>query len=201
MRLLNILGFAASASAGLDAVTIVQQIAPNANNCPSGNTDCRTAEQAAPFIAEAMVTHQIYSVNQMAAVIALMAYESDDFQYKHNVSPGRPGQGTANMQMAPYNLEYAKSLGGGIGSQVADVTSTDGLSNDRLNAILALVTPDEYNFGSGPWFLATQCPQSVRDELDENADSGFQAYMQCVGTAVTDDRLAYFARAKTAFGI
>ncbi|KAJ2962724.1 hypothetical protein NQ176_g10917 [Zarea fungicola] len=136
----------------------------------------------------------------MAAVIALMAFESVDFRYKHNVFPGRPGQGTANMQMANFNLLYAKSIDG-VKDKVADITSVNGLSNDRLNAILALVTPDETNFGSGPWFLTTQCGQDVRDALKANIDTGFTAYMSCVGVSVTDDRKAYLTRAKKAFGL
>ena len=188
------------AAAQLGAVRIVQEIAPAATSCPSSNSDCRTAAQAAPWIAQGMYQYGIFSVNQMAAVVSLMAYESDNFEYKHNIDPGRPGQGTANMQMAPYNLKYAKQIDA-VKGKVANYTSTDSLSDDELNAILALVTPDKYNFASGPWFLKTQCTQSVRDQLDANADSGFQAYMQCVGTAVTSDRLAYFDRAKKAFGI
>ena len=192
---------ATTAVAQLEAAQIVQQIAPNAKNCAASNTDCRTAEQAAPYLVQAMQDHNIYCVNQMAATIALMAFESVDFQYKHNISPGRPGQGTANMQMAPYNLKYAQSLDG-VKDQVAAITTTDGLSDDKLNSILALVTPDEYNFGSGPWFLATQCDQSVRDQLTQNADSGWQAYMGCVGVDASDPgRVAYWTRAKAAFGI
>lgn len=188
------------AVAQLSAVKIVQEIAPGATSCPSSNSDCRTAAQAAPWIASGMYQYGIFSVNQMAAVISLMAFESDDFKYKHNISPGRPGQGTANMQMAPYNLKYAQQIDA-LKTKVANYSSTDGLSDDQLNDILALVTPDQYNFASGAWFLKTQCSQDVRDQLDANVDSGFQAYMQCVGTSVTDDRMAYFTRAKQAFGL
>ncbi|KAH6606098.1 hypothetical protein Trco_005251 [Trichoderma cornu-damae] len=194
-----LLSLATLAAAQLPAVAIVQKIAPGAENC-ADTTECRTAEQAAPFIAEAMYNYKIFTTPEMAAIISLMAFESVDFKYKHNVSPGRPGQGTANMQMANFNLLYAKSIDG-IKDQVARFTSTDGLGPDDLNHILSLVQPDELNFASGAWFYATQCDSSVREALWADVDTGFQKYMGCVGAPVTDERLAYFARAKEAFGL
>lgn len=194
-----VLGLATLAAAQLPAAAIVKQIAPNAENC-ADTTECRTAEQAAPFIAQAMYDYGVYTTPEMAAIIALMAFESVDFKYKHNVSPGRPGQGTANMQMANFNLKYAQSIDS-LKSQVSQFTTTDGLSTDDLNHILSLVQPDEFNFGSGPWFYSTQCDPSVKQALWQNVDTGFQQYMACVGVTVTDDRLAYFTRAKAAFGL
>ncbi|KAF7543932.1 hypothetical protein G7Z17_g10342 [Cylindrodendrum hubeiense] len=194
------LAFANVALGNLNATTIIAEIAPGSESCASDNADCRTAAQAGPWIADAMCKYELYSVNVMAAVIALMAFESVDFAFKHNISPGRPGQGTANMQAATYNLMYAKSLDG-VKDQVADVDSVDGLSDDKLNEILALVTPDKYNFGSGPWFLTTQCDASVVTALKADIDTGFQSYMECVGTTLTDERTAYLTRAKEAFGI
>ncbi|KAK7397541.1 hypothetical protein QQX98_013097 [Neonectria punicea] len=188
------------ATCTLNAATIVAEIAPGSESCASDKPDCRTAAQAGPLIAQAMAKYKVYSVQQIAAVIALMAFESGDFAYKHNVSPGRPGQGTANMQMAEYNLMYAKSLDG-VKDKVANIQSTDGMSDDELNDLLALVTPDDYNFGSGPWFLMTQCDDSVRDALTKDIDTGFEAYMECIGTSLTDERTAYLDRAKEAFGL
>ncbi|KAK0384681.1 hypothetical protein NLU13_8767 [Sarocladium strictum] len=193
--------FATLVVAQLSAVPIVEEIAPGSKQCTdASNKECRTAEQAAPFIASGMTRYGIYSVNEMAAVISLMAFESVDFKYKTNQVPGRPGQGTANMQMAAYNLKYAKSIDK-VKGQVADINSVDGLSDDELNRIRSLVTPDEYNFASGPWFLTTQCEDSVRQELRANVDQGFAAYMGCVGVEVSAERTAYLDRAKKAFGI
>lgn len=189
-----------TAAASLSPADMIKVIAPGSVSCPSTEAECRTADQAAPFIFASLSKYKICTQNEMAAIIALMAFESVDFRYKHNVFPGRPGQGTANMQMANFNLLYAKSIDG-IKDKVADITTVNGLSNDRLNAILALVTPDETNFGSGPWFLATQCGQDVRDALKANIDTGFVAYMGCVGVSVTDDRKAYLTRAKKVFGL
>ncbi|KAK3186552.1 hypothetical protein K4F52_004592 [Lecanicillium sp. MT-2017a] len=186
--------------AQLEAGPIIQQIAPGSASCDAGATECRTASQAAPFIVQSMDAYQMHTVNEIAAVLSLMAFESVDFKYKHNVYPGRPGQGTANMQMANYNLLYAKSLDD-VKDKVADIDSVDGLSDDKLNEILSLVTPDEHNFGSGPWFLATQCGGEVRESLKKDIDAGFEAYMGCVGVTVTDERRAYLTRAKAAFGL
>ncbi|KAG5973889.1 hypothetical protein E4U55_000193 [Claviceps digitariae] len=139
----------------------------------------------------------------MAAVIALMAFESVDFQYKHNLYPGRPGQGTANMQMPNYNLLYAKQIPA-LRDQATcqfPFPTTDGQSPQTLQAILALVTPDEHNFGSGPWFLMSQCGGEVRDALARDVDDGFGLYMRCVGVEVTHERRAYLERAKKAFGL
>lgn len=102
------------------------------------------------------------------------------------------------MQMANYNLMYAKALPK-VKDKVAKFPSVEGQTNETLNYILSLVQPDEYNFGSGPWFFATQCKQDVRDALDKDLDKGFAAYMACVGVSVTDERKAYFERAKKAF--
>lgn len=183
------------------AADIIKIIAPGSVSCPpSAAAECRTADQAADFIIASMAQYKLCTYNEIAAVIALMAFESVDFRYKHNVYPGRPGQGTANMQMANYNLLYAKSIDA-VKDKVADINSVDGLAPEKLNEILALVTPDEYNFGSGPWFLTTQCDGAVREALKKNIDSGFEAYMGCVGVSVTDERRAYLTRAKQAFGL
>lgn len=95
------------------------------------------------------------------------------------------------MQMVNYNQEYASSIPE-LQPKVAGASDND---------VLALVTPDEYNFGSGPWFLATQCSDSVRQALQAGTDDGFRAYMACVGVTAGDDRLAYWTRAKAAFGL
>ncbi|KAG5992758.1 hypothetical protein E4U54_003565 [Claviceps lovelessii] len=190
-------------TATLDAVRIIQQIAPQSISCPPSNSDCRTARQAAPFIAHSLARYGIYKPNLMAAVLALMAFESVDFQYKHNVSPGRPGQGTANMQMPTYNLLYAQQIPAlrDKAIRLCPSSTVEGQSPQTLNAILALVTPDEYNFGSGPWFLMTQCEPEVREALAKDADRGFGLYMKCVGVEVTEERRAYWERAKKAFGV
>lgn len=82
---------------------------------------------------------------------------------------------------------------------ITTATTVAGLSDDKLNAIRALVLPDEYSWASGAWFLTSQCA-SQRTAIQAGGDAGFAAYMGCVGTPVTDDRKAYFTRAVAAFG-
>ncbi|KAI1776788.1 hypothetical protein F4818DRAFT_440186 [Hypoxylon cercidicola] len=184
---------------GGSAADIVAQIAPNSKTC-SETTECRTSDQAGPLLADAMARYGLDAAGQIAAVIALTAFESVDYKYKHNVSPGRPGQGTSNMQMFGYNLEYAQSIPE-LKDQVAGVAA-DAADDAKKNEVLALVEDDKYNFGSGPWFMATKCADA-KDALapGKDLDAGFQAYMACVGVTVTDDRMQYWTRAKQAFGL
>ena len=177
---------------------IIEHIAPKSTSC-ADDTECRTADQLSSHVFNSMYRYQLFHPNQMAAVISLMAFESGDFEYKTNHFPGRPGQGTANMQMAKFNLAYAKSIRA-VKDQVANVTSVDGLPDAELNRIRGLVLDDKYNFGSGAWFLRTEC-QDVAKELAQDIDAGFEAYMACVGVEVGDERLAYLNRAKEAFGL
>ncbi|KAG5989372.1 hypothetical protein E4U52_005631 [Claviceps spartinae] len=176
----------------------IQQIAPKSLSCLPCSLDCRTAHQAAPFIASSLKKYNIHDLNTTAALLALMAFESVDFRYKHNVFPGRPGQGTVNMQSANYNLLYAKSIPA-LKPLVASIPSVEGLKNETLNAILGLVTPDEYNFGSAPWFLVKQCGRDVLKALQRDLEDGFGAYMKCVGVEVSEERRVYLERAKKAF--
>ncbi|KAI0125551.1 hypothetical protein BJ170DRAFT_684814 [Xylariales sp. AK1849] len=178
------------------AAAIIAKIAPASASC-SDTTECRTAEQAAPFLIAAMAKYQVTTPGEIAGALALMAFESDDFKYKHNISPGRPGQGTANMQMINFNIEYANSIPE-LATKVTDLGAV--ASDDQKNQLLALVEDDEYNFGSGPWFLTTKCA-NIRSQLATGTDAGFAAYMGCVGVSVTDDRNAYWVRAKQAFGL
>ena len=128
----------------------------------------------------------------MAAVLSLMAFESGDFKYNTNHFPGRPGQGTRNMQMPPINLKYAQSI-----PELASAGSSDPVQLLKL-----LTSNDDYDFGSGSWFLATQCPASVRSGLETGSQEGWEAYISsCVGTTATPERQAYWERAKKALGL
>lgn len=200
-----LLSLAALAAAQLPAAAIVKQIAPNAENCAS--SECRTAEQAAPFIAQSMYDYKVFTTPEMAAIISLMAFESGDFKYKlnlqyqaDNTDPQHIGQGTANMQMGNFNLLYAKSIPS-IKDTVSTFSSIGAMSPTNVTNMMNALTADEFNFASGAWFYTTQCDPSVKQALWANPDAGFKAYMACVGAGVTDDRLAYFTRAKQAFGL
>ncbi|UNI21470.1 hypothetical protein JDV02_007458 [Purpureocillium takamizusanense] len=212
---------AASASASASTTATTQDrdwaqiiTATFKNNKPCGATandvDCRTPAQAAPFVAQSFSAYGLTCPAEQAAVLAVMALESGEFHYKHNMfpPPGRPGQGTANMQSPLFNLRYAKSIPA-VAPHVANVTEDmvtgggNGLPAAELNRILALVTVDEYNFGSGAWFMSSQCAKAVRNVLRRTPDQGWLQYnAQCVGVPGDDpDRLAYWTRAKAAMDI
>ncbi|KAI0404460.1 hypothetical protein F4802DRAFT_567155 [Xylaria palmicola] len=172
------------------AAEIVGEIAPNSKTCANSD-ECRTNEQAGPLLAKAMAQYKLDHAGPIAAVLALTAFESVDYQYKHNVFPGRAGQGTSNMQMYDYNKEYAESL---------KLTVPAGDTDAGKNALLDILKDDKYNFGSGPWFLTVHCNDQI-ENLKTATDEAFTAYMSCVGVTVDEGRKAYWQRAKTAFGL
>jgi hypothetical protein len=149
-----------------------------------------------------MKTYGITSPPELAALLSVIAFETGDFKYNINHSPGRAGQGTRNMQMANYNLLYAQSISALSSnlSAIATASSTNGLSDDQLNAIRALVLLDEYSWGSAAWYLTSQCAD-VRSQIQTGGHAGYTAYLNCIGTQMTEDRMAYWLRANTAFGI
>jgi hypothetical protein len=164
---------------------IITAIAPNSASCASAAfaDECRTAAQAAPHINDSFNKYGITSTAEQAAVLSIMLYESSSFQYNknHYPEPGRPGQGTRNMQSPALNLEYAQSL------LAADKVAQANQAGPA--AVLELVSGDDYSFGSAAWFLTTQCTMNVRSELQTGSKAGWSAYLtQCVGTTDTEDR-------------
>ncbi|CAK7202243.1 hypothetical protein SEUCBS139899_004965 [Sporothrix eucalyptigena] len=176
------------------AADIVAAIMPTSTSCSGAlyPDQCYTNVQAAPFLIEAMTRYGITNAAEIAAVLALTAYESGELKYRHSEFPVVAGKGTSNMQSPTYNQEYASS----IPALASGITAANG----DPDAILALVTVDDYNFASGAWFLTSQC-SSIRSQLQANTDDGFAAYIGCIGTTMNDDRLAYWHSAQTAFGI
>ncbi|KAK3695234.1 hypothetical protein B0T22DRAFT_372541 [Podospora appendiculata] len=163
---------------------------PTSGSCDGAAfpTECRTASQASGYLIKSLAN---LTVGEIAAMLALIGLESDDMKFKHNVTPGTPGQGTSNMMSPSFVNEYAISIFG--------ASAVAGKSPDE---VLALVTPDGYNFGSAPWFYQTKCSASVHDALKSGNDAGWAAYMGCIGVDPNDaHRLAYWSRAKTAFGL
>ncbi|KAK0618604.1 hypothetical protein B0T17DRAFT_619176 [Bombardia bombarda] len=172
----------------VDAQSAIEAIMPTSNTCSGAQfpDECRTAAQAASYIITSLTG---YSYGQIAAMLALMGYESADMKYKHNVFPGTPGQGTANMMMPNFVAGYAESIKPG---STADKTPAE---------ILAMVTPDEHNFGSAAWYIKTTCP-GVMDGLTTGSNDSWNAYMECISVSGTDEgRLAYWNRAKSVFGL
>ncbi|THC91925.1 hypothetical protein EYZ11_008611 [Aspergillus tanneri] len=155
----------------------IEAIAPTSSSCdsPPSPGECATAEQAAKNIAASFETYRVTSLAEQAAVIGLMAFESGDFKYNRNHYPGVPGQGTSIPDIADKLAQ--------VGSDPAGVL--DILLNDEA-----------YDFGSGAWFLTTQCTQHVRTQLQSGSEAGWAAYISsCVGTGANEARKAYWTRA------
>ncbi|KAJ5921497.1 hypothetical protein N7466_009823 [Penicillium verhagenii] len=172
-------------------------IAPTSKTCdnPPAEGECATAEQAAKFASQSFDDYQVTSKAEQAAVISIMAFESGDFKYNKNHFPGTPGQGTRNMQSPAYNKKYADSI-----SALKD--QIPAVENSPADLLDLLRDNETYDFGSGAWFLTTQCSKDVRTALQAGDENGWQRYIsECVGTSVTDDRKAYWQRAVKTLGV
>ncbi|KJR82432.1 uncharacterized protein SPSK_03636 [Sporothrix schenckii 1099-18] len=176
------------------AASIVGSVMPKSLSC--ANVDypdqCATNVQAAPYFISAMAKWGITTAPEIAAVLALVAVESGELRYRHSEFPKVAGKGTSNMQSPAYNAEYAAAI--------PELASGVAAANGDPDAVLALLTVDDYNFGSGAWFLSSQCA-SIRSQLQTNTDDGFIAYMGCVGATMTSERLDYWHTAQKAFGL
>ena len=81
-------------ASGQSAVAMLLQIAPTSNTCAGASfpSECETAEQAAPFLIQAMETYHVTSSYEIAALLSLIAYESGDFHYDiHHFPSLNPG--------------------------------------------------------------------------------------------------------------
>jgi cytidine deaminase len=83
-----------------DATTITQSqmetIAPKSTSCdnPPAQGECATGKQAAKFTSQSFDTYKVTNKAEQAAIIALIAFESEDFRYNKNHFPGVAGQGS-----------------------------------------------------------------------------------------------------------
>ncbi|OHF01263.1 hypothetical protein CORC01_03296 [Colletotrichum orchidophilum] len=191
----------------LNATEIILAVAPKSASCDGVTTfadECATVDRIAAYLPAAFWKYNVSTTGEMAAVLSLMAFETGEFRYNRNHYPGRPGQGTRNLQMPNYNLMYALSIPE-LKDKAAEIAGgvADGadLTDDKKNQILDLVIPDDYTWGSAGWFLDTQCDKSVKEELETGTVRGFTLYMECIGTSGTEDRVAYWTKAKAAFGM
>lgn len=83
------------------------------------------------------------------------------------------------MQSVENNEKYAASLDG-IKDKAASLDPA---------ARLKLMTDDNaLDFGSGAWYLTTQCSKEVRTALAKGDEAGWKGYIGCVNTPVTDER-------------
>jgi len=132
----------------------------------------------------------------------LILFESGNLKYAKNHFPGRPGQGTRNMQMFEFNVEYAKSIPA-IASQLDGLIGTGGTPTDaQKDGLVAKLNENrEISIGSGPWFMATKCGEALKMFAAGSVEPAFEAYMACVGVGADGARREYWTRAKEAFGV
>lgn len=78
----------------------ITAIAPKSQSCANapvpkgGMPECASAQDAAVYIGESFKTYNVTSKAEQAAVIALMAFESVEFQFSRNQGSGVEGQGS-----------------------------------------------------------------------------------------------------------
>lgn len=74
----------------------IEKIAPKSVSCDNAEAkdECATSDTAARAISTSFNRYKVSSRAEQAAVIGLMAFESDEFQYNRNHFPGVEGQGS-----------------------------------------------------------------------------------------------------------
>ncbi|KAG8530869.1 uncharacterized protein KY384_004226 [Bacidia gigantensis] len=182
-----------------DAVVITEdqllKIAPKSKDCTPTDTECSPASKAAGFISSGFKTYNITSPAVAAALVATMALESGEFKYARNKfpAPGKPGQGTRNMQSPDFNKQYLTSIDE-LKSQVTDDVSKN---------LDLLVHYGDVDFGSAAWYLTTQDPcKGMTDKLASGKQDTFESYVKdCLGTTSTPDRDGYWTKAVDALGV
>ena len=178
-----------------DATAQLISIAPTSNTCDGAPfaSECVTASQAVEPLVSSFNQYGITTAGEQAALLSWMAFESGDFKYNKNHYPGTPGQGTRCMLSPTFVKQYVSSIPA-LSNKTASATDPA--------AVLQLVEPDEFSFGSAAWFLSTQCSQDVRSRLQAGTAAGWEAFVTgCVQTTVTDARKAYWTRATAALGV
>ena len=209
---------------------IVVTAAPGSAGC-DGSAPCRTADQAAPLLQAAFDKYGFNTPGEQAAIMALMAFETGDFKFDVNVSPGRPGQGSAyppgspcsdrisltpiitarNMMTFPFIAKYALETPD-VAPKVASIApginagmSIDQLNQtppDTMNAVRALVLRDDLSFASAAWFLRTKCSPDIATGLASASAAAWSRYMTaCVFTSDDPARLEGYRRALRAYGV
>ncbi|KAJ6538830.1 hypothetical protein DFH09DRAFT_1323496 [Mycena vulgaris] len=187
---------------------------PDCSTATQFPSECRTADQAAPFVNQAFRDFGLVTNGEKAALLSLMLFESGGFAFDINHSLNTPGQGTRNLMNFPFILQYALDTPS-VAAQAQSLAAAGTTSPDTQNAIRALVLPDPLSFASAMWFYTrsgdakTGCvamPGMV-DGLQLATQPGWEAFItQCVGTTVTPERLALYQKtlnvflAKTAAG-
>ena len=194
--------------AGDLAVDQLLQIAPGSKTCNGGDhgDECRTAEQAAPFLIIGFQKYGIYNANEMAILTSLIAYESNDFKYHiHHYPSEVAGQGTRAMMQSDHILAYARSikdLEGKVNAITPAGSTAESLSDKQKNDVLALVLPDEYSWEAAMWYYTTKdkC-KDARVAAQNRLPIAFELYSKCVGYPFDQKRVEKYDLALKAFGL
>jgi hypothetical protein len=80
-----------------EATQVLLTIMPSSSSCDGRGDECRTAVQAGSYLVQAMTKYGLAEPVEQAGVLALIAFESKQMQYKKNLVNAAAGQGTSNM--------------------------------------------------------------------------------------------------------
>ncbi|KAI9477035.1 hypothetical protein LPJ78_004721 [Coemansia sp. RSA 989] len=148
------------------------------NGCASAaeQAECATNEVAAAAITNAINKYDVKRRGEVVALIALMAYESADWEYNINHFPGRAGQGTRAMLMYNFISTYAQSL------YPSRVTTTEASSQSTqvMNSVRELVLNNDDSFAAAFWYLTTVAKDYYGNEsrLRSGNIDDFKAYIE-----------------------
>ena len=99
------------------------------------------------------------------------------------------------MQSPAFNKKYAKS----IPELESRFYFVENIPADLLDLLRENKT---YDFGSGAWFLTTQCSKEVRSALQDGSEKGWKNYItECLETNFTHERKEYWDRSAEALGV
>lgn len=83
------------------AASIIEAIMPSSTSCSGRGDECTTAEVAGPYLADSMSYYDISSGIAQAGILSLVAYESNELQYRKNLDQSAQlGRGTVNEYAA-----------------------------------------------------------------------------------------------------
>lgn len=93
-----------------------------------------------------------------------------------------------NMLSPIYNKKYTIFI-----FFLKDKSSQSVNTGEILNLLL---TNKQYNFGSGAWFLTTQCSDDMQTMLQKGDEQGWEEYITgCVRMEASQGRKMYWERA------
>lgn len=123
---------------GGTAAATLELIMPKSASCDGRGDECTTAAVAAPLLVDSMQAYDVATGYEQAGILALIAYESVELQYRKNQNAEQLalGRGTANEQGGEFNVEYANTF-----------PELAGLNLTTSN-VLDYVTADKYNFAT-----------------------------------------------------